>query len=280
MDTITHESINLYKTFLQEEEKSQNTITKYMRDVRAFALWMAEKNLCKQTVLAYKEHLLAQNYAPRSINSVLSSLNSFFHYCGIHHLKVKMLKIQRQIFAQKTRELSVGEYERLLLAAKRKGNEKLYLLMQTLCSTGIRVSELASIDIDSIKCGEAIVRLKGKLRVIIIPKDLCKRLRCYAKEQGITNGSVFVTKHGRPLDRTYIWRLMRDLCDDAGVAKEKVFPHNFRHLFARVFYSIQKDIVRFADILGHSCVDTTRLYTMETGNVHRKQIQSLGLLRL
>ncbi len=277
---ISQAKIKNFKVYLFEEEKSKNTIEKYLRDVCAFANWVSNKELCKQIVLEYKDYLLSQEYAPRSINSVLSSLNSFFEYCNLYNLKVKMLKIQQQIFANESKELTVSEYDRLLAAALSKGNEQLYLLMQTICGTGIRVSELSAISVEALKSRQAVINLKGKMRVVIIPEELCKRLLKYAKEKNITAGSVFITKKGKPLDRTHIWRLMRSLCEMAKVAKEKVFPHNFRHLFARTYYSIQKDIVRLADILGHSSVNTTRIYTKESGSIHRKQIQNLGLLRL
>ncbi len=260
---ITQTKLNKFKTYLFEEEKSKNTIDKYMRDIIAFAKWAKDKVLSKQAVLEYKDYLISENYAPRSINSVLSSLNCFFEYYNLYNLKVKMLKIQQQIFANESKELTVKEYDRLLAAALSKGNEQLYLLMQTICGTGIRVSELSAISVEALKAGQATINLKGKMRVVIIPNDLCKRLLKYAKEHNITSGSVFVTKKGKSLDRTYIWRLMRSLCESANVAKEKVFPHNFRHLFARTYYSIQKDIVRLADILGHSSVNTTRIYTKE-----------------
>ncbi len=277
---ITQTKINKFKVYLFEEEKSKNTIEKYLRDVIAFAKWASDKALSKQTVLEYKDHLLSQDYAPRSINSVLSSLNSFFECFNLYNLKVKMLKIQQQIFANESRELTKDEYDRLLAAALSKGNEQLYLLMQTICGTGIRVSELSAISVEALKAGQALINLKGKMRVIIIPEKLCKRLLQFAKKNHIACGSVFITKKGKPLDRTYIWRLMRSLCEMACVAKEKVFPHNFRHLFARTYYSVQKDIVRLADILGHSNVNTTRIYTKESGIVHRLQIQKLGLLHL
>ncbi len=250
-----------------------------MRDVIAFTMWLADKVLCKASILEYKDYLIGEGYAPRSINSVLSSLNSFFEFCDLHSLKIKMLKIQHQIFANESKELTKDEYDRLLNAALSKGNEQLYLLMQTICSTGIRVSELQFICVESLRAGKATINLKGKMRVVIIPDDLCKRLLQFTKEQGITAGSVFVTRTGKPLDRSAIWKKMRSLCEQANVPKEKVYPHNLRHLFARTYYSIQKDIVRLADILGHTSVNTTRIYTMETGEIHRRQIQNLGLLR-
>ena len=277
--TITRELIEKFQHYLIEEEKSSATLEKYMRDVTAFLVWLAGCELDKLTVLRYKEYLML-NYAPASVNSVLSSLNSFFEYNEWHSLKVKMLKIQKQIFASKDKELTKVEYERLLKAAKDKKNERLYYLMQTICSSGIRVSELSSITIDAVKVRRATINCKGKMRVVILPKDLCKMLTEYAKRQKITSGPVFVTRTGKPLDRSTIWKMMKALCESAGVDKNKVFPHNLRHLFARTYYSLQKDIVRLADILGHSSVNTTRIYTMETGEVHRRQIQKLGLLRL
>ena len=278
MKKITDKIIKKFREYLIDEEKSKATIEKYIRDITAFAAWLDGADLTKVKVLEYKEYLI-KNYAPASVNSVLSSLNSFFGFNEEYGLKVKSLKIQKQIFAKNEKELTKAEYERLLKAAKSKGNRKLFLLMQTICATGIRVSELCYITKESLKDGRAEVHMKGKLRVIIIPNELCKMLGRYAKEQGITSSSIFVTKTGRPLDRSHIWRLMKNLCESAGVDKKKVFPHNLRHLFARTFYSIEKDIVRLADILGHSSVNTTRIYTMETWEICRRQVQRLGLLR-
>lgn len=279
MKKITNELIKNFRRYLIEEEKAAATIEKYIRDINVFADWLGDKALDKETVLTYKENL-TKNYAPASVNSILASLNSFFTFNEWYHLRVKNLKIQRQIFVNKDKELTKAEYERLLTAAKSKGNEQLYFLMQTICATGIRVSELRYITVESLKAQKAQINLKGKMRVIIIPKELCKMLLQYSKEHKITNGSVFVSKNGKALDRSNIWKMMKALCESAGVSREKVFPHNLRHLFARTFYSLQKDIVRLADILGHSSVNTTRIYTMETGETHRRQIQKLGLLRL
>ena len=278
MRKITDERIKKYGKQLKEGEKSENTIEKYIRDITAFAEWLGNGELDKEVVLEYKKYL-TEHYAPASVNSALSSLNSFFVYNEQNGLKVKTLKIQRQLFSGVDKELTKAEYERLLTAAKAKGNEKLYLLMQTICATGIRVSELRHITVESLHQQKAQINLKGKMRVVMLPSELCKMLLKYVKKQKIARGSIFVTKNGRALDRSNIWKLMKALCERANVAKEKVFPHNLRHLFARTFYTIQKDIVRLADILGHSSVNTTRIYTMETGEVHRKQIQKLGLLR-
>lgn len=277
--TITRELIETFKDHLVNEEKAAATLEKYVRDITAFCVWMKGEAVDKKMVLSYKEHL-AGKFAPASVNSVLSSINSFFEFNGWSGLKVKMLKIQRQIFVQKEKELTKEEYERLLAAAKLKSNKKLYYLMQTICSSGIRVSELSHISVESARAGKATINCKGKVRVVILPRALCRMLLEYARTEKITNGPVFVTRTGKPLDRSTIWKMMKGLCADAKVSPDKVFPHNLRHLFARTYYSLQRDIVRLADILGHSSINTTRIYTMETGDIHRQQIQKLGLLRL
>ena len=275
---ITNELINNFKIHIYEEEKSGNTIEKYMRDIRFFREWLQDRGIDKSVVIEYKKEL-CRRYAVKSVNSMLSSINAFFVFMGWHDLKVKTLKIQRRIFADKSRELSKAEYERLLFAAKDKKNERLYYLMQTIASTGLRVSEIKYVTCEAVKQGQAVINCKGKIRQIFLPKKLCRMLKGYIKSRNIKSGSVFVTRTGRPLDRCAIWKMMKDLCESAGVSKDKVFPHNFRHLFARTFYSLQIDIVRLADILGHSSVETTRLYTMESGTEHIKQLQRLGLLR-
>ncbi len=277
MKQITNELMQKFKEHLQNEERSFATLEKYIRDVRMFKLWCDGRELNKGLVLEYKQ-LLVERYAPASVNSIISSLNSFFSYNEWYGLKVKALKIQRQIFINKEKELTKFEYEKLLIAAKKNKNERLYYLMQTICACGIRVSELKFITVEAVKARQAIIKCKGKMRVVILPKELCKMLILYAKNNRISSGSVFITKSGKPLDRSSIWKMMKALCECAGVLKAKVFPHNLRHLFARTYYSIQKDIVRLADILGHSSINTTRIYTMETGDIHRRQIQRLGLL--
>ena len=278
MKSITDKHIENFKSYLQNEERAAATVEKYIRDVAAFSAWLDGREISKNAVLAYKEYLI-ETYAPASVNSVLSSLNSFFRFAGWHDCHVKTLKIQRQIFAKSERELTKAEYERLLNAAQKKGNRRLYYLMQTICNTGIRISELRFIDANAVKTGKATIRCKGKMRVVILTAPLCKMLKGYMREQGITSGSVFQTRTGKPLNRSNVWRMLKALCESAGVSKDKVFPHNFRHLFARTFYSLQKDVVRLADILGHSSINTTRIYTMESGAVHLKQMQKLGLLR-
>ena len=278
MNFILNNQIRDFETYLINEEKSAATVSKYVHDVAQFANWVGEKSIEKSLVLAYKNKL-TETMAPTSVNSILSSLNCFFGFLGRIDLKVKNLKIQKQIFSSTEKELTKSEYDQLLIAAKQKRNERLYLLMQAICSTGIRVSEVRFITVEAIQKGCAQINCKGKNRSVFIPAKLCKRLKEYIKEQKIKSGSVFVTKNGNPLDRSNIWSDMKKLCKTAGVSEKKVFPHNLRHLFARTYYNVQKDIVRLADILGHSSVNTTRIYTMESGEIHRKQIQKLGLLR-
>ena len=277
MRKITTEIIEAYKDYLVGEEKSEATMDKYLRDVREFAEWLGDREFDKTAVVTYKAEL-TERYAPASVNTILSSLNSFFGFNEWYELKVKTLKIQRQIFSSDEKELTKAEYERLLKAAKSKKNERLYLLMQTICATGIRVSELRHITVEAVYRGRAEINCKGKRRTVFIPSQLCQILKQYIKEQKIMSGSVFISMNGNPLNRSNIWTDMKKLCKSAGVSEKKVFPHNLRHLFARTYYSLQKDIVRLADILGHTSVNTTRIYTMESGEVHRKQIQKLGLL--
>ncbi len=278
MRRITKKLIQKFKEHLIEEEKSVATLEKYIRDVTVFMEWCTESKLCKTLVLEYKQEIMGK-YAPASVNSIISSLNSFFIYNEWYDLKVKSIKIQKQIFADGDRELTKVEYKRLLKVANGKKNKRLYYLMQAICSSGLRVSELKFITTEAVRCGQATINCKGKIRIVILPKQLCQMLKAYIKGSNIKSGPVFVSKNGKPLDRSNIWSEMKKLCDSAGVSKEKVFPHNLRHLFARTYYSIQRDIVRLADILGHTNVNTTRIYTMSTGEIHRKQIQSLGLLR-
>lgn len=276
---ITNEMIQDYKNYLITEEKSEVTIEKYVRDILALQQWLDGRDITKQELLSYKAELV-QEYAPASVNSIIASINGFLAFNNLYELKIKSLKIQKQLFCQSEKELTKNEYERLLKAAKDKKNERLYLIMQTICSTGIRVSELKYITVDAVTNRQTTVKLKGKIRTILLPKELCKLLSKYCKEQKIRNGSVFITRNGNPLTRHEIWRSMKSLCEMAGVDKSKVFPHNLRHLFARTYYAIQKDIVRLADILGHTSINTTRIYTIEDGAIHRRQMQRLGLVHL
>lgn len=275
---LTEKMVADFSAYLKSEEKSENTIEKYLRDVRAFSVYLNGDEITKEAVIAYKSKLLSMNYAVRSINSMLASVNGLFSFLGWADLKVKSIKLQRQIYCSEERELTKAEYMRLVNTAKQKGNERLNLILQTICGTGIRVSELQYITVEAVKCGEAIVSLKGKTRTIFIVRELQKKLLRYAAEQGISSGAIFITRTGKPMSRTNIWREMKSLCESAGVNPQKVFPHNLRHLFARVFYGIEKDIAKLADILGHSSINTTRIYIISTGNEHRRRMEHMRLI--
>lgn len=257
-----------------EEEKSTATVEKYLRDIRGFCKFLANRPLTKEETVAYKEHLTAR-YAPSSVNSMLIAINCFLRFTGMAECCVRLLKIQRQIFCNEDKELTKQELHRLVKAA---GNTRLALVIQTICGTGIRVSELQYITAEAVQTGKAVVNCKNKTRVIFIPASIRKLLKPYMKKAGITAGTIFVTRNGKPLNRRNIWRDMKALCKRANVAPDKVFPHNLRHLFARTFYSIEKDIVRLADLLGHSSIDTTRIYTIETGNEHRLRLERVEKL--
>lgn len=275
---LTENQIAAFAAYLKSEEKSKNTVEKYIRDVRVISAYVGKAEITKETVIAYKNKLLSGNYAARSINSMLASFNSLFSFLGWVDLKVKYIKLQRQIYCPEEKELTKAEYMRLVNTAKQKGNERLNLLIQTICGTGIRVSELQYITVESVKCGEAVVSLKGKTRSVFIVKELQKKLLRYAAKQKIISGEIFITRNGKPMSRTNIWREMKNLCVQAGVNPQKVFPHNLRHLFARTFYGIEKDIAKLADILGHSSINTTRIYIITTGNEHRQRMENMRLI--
>ncbi|WP_409969844.1 tyrosine-type recombinase/integrase [Bengtsoniella intestinalis] len=276
MTTYNLEVLNQYEIYLRQEERSQNTIQKYLRDLRTFLVFTDGQELSKLMVLSFKEHLIT-TYAPASVNSMLAAVNGFLEWLGFPQYKVKQLKIQREIFSKPEKELSQREYERLIQAAEKKNNRKLALLIQTICATGIRVSELRHVTMDALHTGRTTVSCKGKNRTIFLPKELCRNLKHFCKEQGIQSGAIFLAKTGKPLDRSNIWRMMKSLCKDANVEPSKVFPHNLRHLFARTYYKIEKDISRLADILGHSSINTTRIYTIETGAKHARQLDKMQL---
>ena len=274
---ITAKMIAGFREHLILEERSVATIQKYIRDVNAFMAYAQNSAITKETVIAYKKYL-QENYAVRSANSMLASINSFFSLFGWNDLKVKSLKLQQQIYCPEEKELTKAEYTRLCKAAQRRHNERLNLILQTICGTGIRVSELQFITVEAAKCGEAVVRCKGKTRAVFIVRELRQKLLRYAAEQNIQSGMIFVTRTGKPISRTNIWREMKALCIEADVNPQKVFPHNLRHLFARVFYGIEKDIAKLADILGHSSINTTRIYIISTGIEHRRRMENMHLI--
>ena len=274
---LTNKEIEKFRNYLREEEKSENTMEKYIRDVTVFSAF-CDGTITKDTVIAYKQNLIDSGYAVRSINSMLASINSLFSFLGWYELRVKSLKVQQQVFCPEEKEMTKAEYERLCRTAERKQNERLCLILQTICGTGIRVSELQFITVEAVRKGEATVSLKGKTRSIFIVRDLQKKLLRYISEQHIMTGAIFITRTGKPMSRTNIWREMKSLCIEAEVNPEKVFPHNLRHLFARVFYGIEKDIAKLADILGHSSINTTRIYIISTGTEHRQRMERMRLI--
>lgn len=276
MDTEI-KNIQGYIKWLHEGEKSEATCQKYERDIRAFMRFVCNEVITKDIVIAYKEKI-KKEYKNSSVNSMLASINSFLAFIGRSDLKVKQLKTQKQIFCSEEKELSRDEYLRLVEAARKLRNERIGLVIQTICATGIRVSELPFITVEAAKCGEAAVCLKGKNRIVLLTGKLKKRLQEYIRKHKIMGGPIFVTRNGNPLNRSNIWRDMKKLCESARVDEKKVFPHNLRHLFARCFYSLEKDIAKLADILGHSSIDTTRLYIISTGKEHRRQLEALRLV--
>ena len=275
--TITAKTIAEFEEHLILEERSKTTVEKYIRDVKAFAVYTQGGAVTKETVIAYKK-CLQETYAVRSVNSMLASINSLFSFLGWHDLRVKSLKLQQQVFCPEEKELTRAEYTRLCRTAERKHNERLNLILQTICGTGIRVSELQYITVEAVKHGEAVVNCKAKTRSVFIVKELKQKLLRYAAEQNIKSGMIFVTRTGKPISRTNIWREMKALCAEANVNPQKVFPHNLRHLFARVFYGIEKDIAKLADILGHSSINTTRIYIISTGTEHRRRMENMRLI--
>lgn len=274
---INTELIAKFKEYLILEEKSDATIEKYVRDVTAFAEFLSNKEISKDAVIKYKGKLLEQ-YKVRTVNSVLASLNCFFNYLGLYDLKVKSVKLQKEIYCSEEKELSKAEYERLCKTAQKNKNERLNLVLQTICCTGIRVSELEFITVEAVKNGTAIVQCKNKTRRVFIVRKLQQKLLAYAKRHNIKSGMIFITRTGKALNRTNIWREMKGICEKAGVNPKKVFPHNLRHLFARVFYGIEKDIAKLADILGHSSINTTRIYIISTGTEHRRRMENMRLI--
>ncbi len=266
-----------FEFYLRNEERSVATIEKYMRDVRFFASFVCDAEIDKQKVLDYKGKL-GETYAVSSANSMIAAMNCFLRFCGWHDLCVKQFKMQRQVYCSEEKELTRAEYIRLLEAANAKHNERLNLIIQTICGTGIRVSELQYITVEALHNGEAIVNCKGKNRRVFIVPELKKKLLRYVKEQGISTGTVFVTRGGKPVSRNSIWKDMKALCEQANVSPSKVFPHNLRHLFARTFYGIEKDIAKLADILGHASINTTRIYIVTTGAEHKRKMEHMRLI--
>ena len=266
-----------YETALREAEKSAATMEKYLHHVRQFVAHDAGRRIDKALVLEYKTRL-GKLYAPSSANAALAAVNGFLRFWGFESCCVKPFKVQKQVYCSEEKELTREEYVRLVRAAKEKSSERLALLLETICATGIRVSELPYITVEAAVRGEAVVHCKGKTRTVFLPAALQKKLRRYMQSQKIQSGPVFITRTGKPMNRSNIWREMKALCERANVAPSKVFPHSLRHLFARTFYSIDHDVAKLADILGHSNINTTRIYIITTGAEHRRKMETMRLV--
>lgn len=275
--TLNRREIGRYVEYLRQQERSPGTISKYERDLEKLRCWLNGRRVDKETLLAWKETLLA-HHVPTSVNGMLASVNGYLRYRGRGDLCVRPIRIQRALFLDEQRELEREDYCLLVEAAQRLGNQRLALVLQTICATGIRVSELQYITVEALRTGRAEVENKGKRRTVFLPEPLRKLLWEYLRTQTNTAGAVFVTRNGKPLDRSNIWREMKNLCQWAGIEPQKVFPHNLRHLFARTYYASEKDLVKLADLLGHSNINTTRIYTAESGTEHARQLEELNLV--
>ena len=273
---VTAEQLAAFEVYLRAAERSRGTIENYLRDLRSFLLWSGDM-VDKENVIAWKTHLQQRGCAGASVNAKLAAVNAFFRFAGWEECRVRALRLQKRLFREPERELSREEYQRLLETARGNGQERLALVMETICATGIRVSEVRYITIEAVGAGRAEIALKGKLRTILLPGKLCRKLRKYAAEQGIASGEIFRTRRGTGLSRKQIWAEMKGLCESAGVPAGRVFPHNLRHLFARVFYRVSRDVAKLADVLGHSSMETTRIYLLSTGEEHLRYLEQLRL---
>ena len=275
---LTLTEVMSYKTALESDERAPATIEKYLRDAKSFCAWLEDRPVTRELTAQWKSHLLSDGFSPATVNAKLSAVNGLFRVLGWSECRVKFLKVQRKVFRDSGRELSRSEYDRLVDAARSTGREWLALAMETICAAGIRVSEVRFITAEAAASGRARVSLKGKIREIILPGKLCRKLKKYAGKQKIASGAIFRAKDGSPITRFHIWRAMKSLCNRAGVEASKVFPHNLRHLFAAQFYRSTRDIVKLADVLGHASINTTRIYLISTGAEHARQLEMLGLV--
>lgn len=274
---ITAETITAFSVYLRREERSPGTIEKYLRDVRAFAVWLDGRPAIKEMATAWK-NILSESHAPATVNAMMVAVNAFFRFMGWEDCKLKALRLQRRMFRDDSRELTRTEYDRLIAVAQSRGQERLVLLMETICATGIRVSEVRYITVEAVEAGRAEIALKGKIRTILLPGKLCRKLRKFARKNKTVSGEIFLTRNGTGLSRKQIWAEMKSLCEAAGVEPSKVFPHNLRHLFARLFFRVCRDVAKLADVLGHSSIETTRIYLISTGAEHEKTLNQLELV--
>lgn len=277
MRKITEEEIKSFECEMYMNEKARSTIQKYISAIRRFSIYLEDQEVTKMNVLAYREKL-QETMRAQTVNGALSAIHAFLDYCGWQDCKVKLLKVQRKAFLEASRELSETEYKRLVTAADEQGNKCLCILIQTICATGIRIGELKYITVEAVKAGRVEICMKGKNRTILLPKELRIKLEKYTKKKNIQEGYIFRTRSGKPLDRSNIWSAMKKLCSDAKVNPKKVFPHNLRHLFARTFYAIEKNIAHLADVLGHSRIETTRIYVAVSESAHERILNRMKLI--
>ena len=276
---LTEQAFDQFEDYLRHDEREESTIEAYLRSLTRFSEWAAGRAVTKDLAMEWKAALAEAGYRPISVNAMLAAVNKFFTCMGREDCKVKYLKLQRQMFRKSEKDLSKEEYQRLVQAAHEKGDLRMELILETICATGIRVGELKYITVEAVRAGVAEIALKGKIRTILLPHRLCRKLQKYAKQQKIASGKIFLTQDGLPVSRQSIWTRMKALCEAAGVERSKVFPHNLRSLFARSFYGSCHDVVRLADVLGHSSIETTRIYLMSTGKEYLRQLDKLGLVQ-
>ena len=276
---LTEREFDQFEDYLRHDEREESTIEAYLRSLTRFAEWADGRAVTKELAMEWKAALAEAGYRPISVNAMLAAVNRFFTCMGREDCKVKYLKLQRQMFRKSEKDLSKEEYQRLVQAAHEKGDLRMELILETICATGIRVGELKYITVEAVRAGVAEIALKGKIRTILLPHRLCRKLQKYTKQQKIASGKLFLTQDGLPVSRQSIWTRMKALCEAAGVERSKVFPHNLRSLFARSFYGSCHDVVRLADVLGHSSIETTRIYLMSTGKEYLRQLDKLGLVR-
>lgn len=276
---LTQREFDQFEDYLRHDEREESTIEAYLRSLTRFAEWADGRAVTKELAMEWKAALVEAGYRPISVNAMLAAVNKFFTCMGREDCKVKYLKLQRQMFRKSEKDLSKEEYHRLVQAAHEKGDLRMELILETICATGIRVGELKYITVEAVRAGVAEIALKGKIRTILLPHRLCRKLQKYAKQQKIASGKLFLTQDGLPVSRQSIWTRMKALCEAAGVERSKVFPHNLRSLFARSFYGSCHDVVRLADVLGHSSIETTRIYLMSTGKEYLRQLDKLGLVQ-
>lgn len=276
---LTEREFDQFEDYLRHDEREESTIEAYLRSLTRFSEWADGRTITKELAMEWKTALAEAGYRPISVNAMLAAVNKFFTCMGREDCKVKYLKLQRQMFRKSEKDLSKEEYQRLVQAAHEKGDLRMELILETICATGIRVGELKYITVEAVRAGVAEIALKGKIRTILLPHRLCRKLQKYTKKQKIASGKIFLTQDGLPVSRQYVWTRMKALCEPAGVERTKAFPHNLRSLFARSFYGSCHDVVRLADVLGHSSIETTRIYLMSTGKEYLRQLDKLGLVQ-